>query len=290
MNSPGMASPVCLCHSSGRRSAAGCHWASRGWLRTITQEIPWQQPVIQVRPPPAVPRLTVFLADEGLRYRYSGTTHSGQGWPAWFEPLRNQVNEACGTSFNGCLLNLYRNGEDRMGWHADDEQEIDQTQPIAHCRWGHPRLRLRHRQDPVEGNPCPGGWRPAGHASRLPAAMDAWSTSRRRIKTSRVNRRFAVFCPEQSRNQQRSVNVHQWIDRPSTLSNPPRCGLGSMTKSVRMGDRGSDFRASDMQLMTTTETRISAFFDGTQHHSVFASVNTPINTAASSHGTSRGSK
>ncbi len=34
-----------------------------------------------------------------------------------------------------------------------------------------------------------------------------------------------------------------------------------MTKSVRMGDPGSDFRASGMQLMTTTETGIRAFFD-----------------------------
>ena len=40
-----------------------------------------------------------------------------------------------------------------------------------------------------------------------------------------------------------------------------------------MGDRGSNFRATGMQLMTTTETGISAFFDAAQHHSVFASVN-----------------
>ena len=56
----------------------------------------------------AVPRLTIFLASEGLRYRYSGTTHSGQGWPACLNRYGQQVNETCGASFNGCLLNLYR--------------------------------------------------------------------------------------------------------------------------------------------------------------------------------------
>ena len=199
MNSPVMASPVC----PGRQFwTLQRSWLppveSHGWLRTITEEIPWQQPVIQVYGRRhAVPRLTVFLAAEGLRYRYSGTTHSGQGWPAWFEPLRHVVNEACGTSFNGCLLNLYRNGEDRMGWHADDEQEIDQSQPIASLSLGATRdFCLRHRQDPVQKETL--ALADGDLLIMHPGCQQQWMhgvPSRRRIKTSRVNLTFRCFLP-----------------------------------------------------------------------------------------------
>jgi alkylated DNA repair dioxygenase AlkB len=158
----------------------------------------WQQPVVQVYGRQhAVPRLTGFLATEGLRYRYSGTTHCGEGWPTWFELLRQQVNEACGTSFNGCLLNLYRNGEDRMGWHADDEQEIDQTRPIASLSLGATRdFCLRHRQDPMrrETLVLADGDLLVMH----PGCQQQWMhgvPSRRRIRTSRVNLTFRCFLP-----------------------------------------------------------------------------------------------
>ena len=44
--------------------------------------------------------MTVFLANEGIHYRYSGAIHTGCGWPEWFKPLLHQVNEACETHFN----------------------------------------------------------------------------------------------------------------------------------------------------------------------------------------------
>ena len=197
MDSPVIASPI----SAGRQLwTLHRSWMppeqSNVWQRTITQEIAWQQPVIQVYGRRhSVPRLTVFLATEGLRYRYSGTTHHGQGWPSWFKPLQQQVSEACGTSFNGCLLNLYRNGEDRMGWHADDEREIDQTQPIASLSLGATRdFCLRHRQDPIhrETLALTDGDLLVMHAG----CQQQWMhgvPSRRRIRTSRVNLTFRCF-------------------------------------------------------------------------------------------------
>lgn len=125
---------------------------ARSWQRKLTEGMAWQQPMVHVygKKHP-VPRLTMFLADEGLRYRYSGTTHLGEGWPAWFSPLLNAVNKACVTQYNGCLLNLYRSGEDRMGWHADDEPEIDQSEPIASLSLGATRdFQLRHRSDTTQ--------------------------------------------------------------------------------------------------------------------------------------------
>lgn len=199
MNSPDMAPPVC---PSRQPWTLHRGWLtperSNVWQRTITQEMAWQQPMVQVYGRRhAVPRLTGFLASEGLRYRYSGTTHCGEGWPSWFELLRQQVNEACGTCFNGCLLNLYRNGEDRMGWHADDEQEIDQTRPIASLSLGATRdFCLRHRQDPMRRETL--ALADGDLLVMHPGCQQQWMhgvPSRRRIRTSRVNLTFRCFLP-----------------------------------------------------------------------------------------------
>ena len=199
MNSPDMAPPVC---PSRQPWTLHRGWLpperSNVWQRTITQEMAWQQPMVQVYGRRhAVPRLTGFLASEGLLYRYSGTTHCGEGWPSWFELLRQQVNEACGTCFNGCLLNLYRNGEDRMGWHADDEQEIDQTRPIASLSLGATRdFCLRHRQDPMRRETL--ALADGDLLVMHPGCQQQWMhgvPSRRRIRTSRVNLTFRCFLP-----------------------------------------------------------------------------------------------
>ena len=104
------------------------HWlnasTSREWMDRCVQQIQWDQPQVRVYGRwHRVPRLTAFLADHDVAYRYSGAVHRGEGWPAWFQPLLNS-GQRCSAPFNGCLFNLYRI-EDRMGWHADDEPEID---------------------------------------------------------------------------------------------------------------------------------------------------------------------
>jgi alkylated DNA repair dioxygenase AlkB len=40
------------------------------------------------------------------------------------------------TAFNSCLLNLYHDGNDGMGWHSDDEKELDGQAPIASLSLG----------------------------------------------------------------------------------------------------------------------------------------------------------
>ena len=135
-----------------------------------------------------------------MRYRYSGTQHIGSGWPEWFEPLLKDVNRMP-REFNGCLLNLYRHGEDRMGWHADDEPEIDQHSPIASLSLGASRdFQLRHRHDKgqqtVSINLADGDL-----LIMEPGCQPNWHHSipqRRRIRTMRINltfRRFLMVNP-----------------------------------------------------------------------------------------------
>ena len=169
---------------------------ARLWQTRLEQQLLWQQPVVQVygkRHP--VPRLTVFLAEEGVQYRYSGAVHKGCGWPEWFQPLLIQLNAACETEFNGCLLNLYRDGEDRMGWHADDEAEIDQQAPIASLSLGATRdFQLRDRSTAKRrmSLPLADGDLLVMH----PGCQSRWMHSvpqRRKVQSTRINLTFRRF-------------------------------------------------------------------------------------------------
>ena len=169
---------------------------ARRWQSRLEQQLLWQQPVVQVygKSHP-VPRLTVFLAKKGIQYRYSGARHTGSGWPEWFKPLLDQVNETCKSEFNGCLLNLYRHGNDRMGWHADDEPEIDQRAPIASLSIGATRdFQLRHRSSPKRrmSLPLADGDLLVMH----PGCQSRWMHSipqRRKVQTTRINLTFRRF-------------------------------------------------------------------------------------------------
>ncbi len=122
---------------------------SEFWKANIVRSLEWGQPIVKVygKQHP-VPRLTSFLADKPISYKYSGTIHEASQWPTWFIPLLRKVSKLSNTKFNGCLLNLYRNGNDRMGWHADNENELDSEQNIASLSFGATRdFLLKSRKD-----------------------------------------------------------------------------------------------------------------------------------------------
>lgn len=96
-----------------------------------------------------VPRLVAWHGDAGASYRYSGTDHTPEPWTPALERVRARVRELSGTEFNAVLLNLYRDGRDGMGWHADDEPELGRDPVIASVSLGAPRrFCLRHRRQP----------------------------------------------------------------------------------------------------------------------------------------------
>ena len=76
------------------------------------------------------PRLTVFYGDRGVSYKYTGAIQQAIGWTPLLAQLKTQVEKACGHQFNSVLANYYRDGNDGMGWHCDDERELG-TQPVV---------------------------------------------------------------------------------------------------------------------------------------------------------------
>lgn len=74
--------------------------------------------------PRTVPRLVSWAGDAGVCYRYSRCDHHASGWPAVLESVRDELQTLFDARYNFVLLNRYRNGEDSMGWHADDEPAL----------------------------------------------------------------------------------------------------------------------------------------------------------------------
>jgi len=92
------------------------------------------------------PRLTAFVADQGIVYRYSGVEHAGSGWPEALCEVRRRVEQLAGAEFDGVLLNLYRDGNDSMGRHADAERVLGPNPLVASVSLGAVRsFVLRHR-------------------------------------------------------------------------------------------------------------------------------------------------
>ncbi len=110
------------------------------WLAALIEQTPWSQPRVRVfgREHP-VPRLVAWYGDPQAGYRYSGQTHQPLAWTPLLAQIRRAVERESGGSFNGVLLNLYRSGEDAMGWHSDDEAELGANPLIASLSLGAPR-------------------------------------------------------------------------------------------------------------------------------------------------------
>jgi alkylated DNA repair dioxygenase AlkB len=99
-----------------------------------------------------VPRLVAWHGDAGTVYSYSGTLHEPRPWTTELLELRHVAETLTGHRYNSVLLNLYRDGNDGMGWHADDEPELGPDPTIASISLGATRrfkLRHRHRRDAI---------------------------------------------------------------------------------------------------------------------------------------------
>jgi alkylated DNA repair dioxygenase AlkB len=98
----------------------------------------------------AFPRLTAWYGDAGTSYKYSGVRYDPLPWLPELRELRASLERQTGTRFNSVLLNWYRDGNDSMGWHADNERELGAEPVIASLSLGaERRFDLKHRDGAV---------------------------------------------------------------------------------------------------------------------------------------------
>lgn len=91
------------------------------------------------------PRLMSWQAVDDLKYSYSGITLNPRPFSSVVSQIASKIQQKTGVSFNSVLINYYRNGQDSMGWHADDEPELGAEPIIASVSLGEARdFLLRH--------------------------------------------------------------------------------------------------------------------------------------------------
>ncbi|XP_073438702.1 DNA oxidative demethylase ALKBH2 [Dendrobates tinctorius] len=83
-----------------------------------------------------VPRKQVTFGDEGLTYTFSGITLSPKPWLPVLDLIRERVQTATGHVFNFVLINRYKDGNDHIGDHRDDEKDLLPQSPIASVSFG----------------------------------------------------------------------------------------------------------------------------------------------------------
>lgn len=114
----------------------------------LRRDIDWRQEEIVIfGTRRRVPRLVAWHGDASARYTYSGVAHEPVPWTPALRRARERVRGCTGLDFNAVLLNLYRDGRDSMGWHADDEPELGRDPVIASVSLGAARrFCLRHKR------------------------------------------------------------------------------------------------------------------------------------------------
>lgn len=116
----------------------------------LYSETPWQHDLItlfgKIHPQP---RLTSFYGTDVLTYSYSNIKMEPHSFTPTLLQLKKEVEKEAKTTFNSVLINLYRDGKDSNGWHADNEKELGLNPIIASVTLGSERFfHLKHISKP----------------------------------------------------------------------------------------------------------------------------------------------
>lgn len=142
-----------------------------------------------------LPRLTAWYGDPGAAYTYSGIKSEPNPWNEGLLHIKRRIEEATGGNFNSVLLNWYRDGQDRLSWHADDEKELGVDPVIASANFGASRDFQLRRND----KSTPTITIPLKHGTLLVmrgALQRHWKHAvpkREKVETSRFNLTFRTI-------------------------------------------------------------------------------------------------
>lgn len=118
-------------------------------LAQLIAETPWRADPIKVWGKVYMqPRLMAWYGDMGKSYMYSGRLYEPYPWTPLLLTLKECVEQACERRFNSVLLNYYRDGNDSMGFHSDNEPELGNNPVIASLSLGETRtFVLKHKSN-----------------------------------------------------------------------------------------------------------------------------------------------
>ena len=117
-------------------------------LPELLATIEWRQDSIKIYGQAIPqPRLTAWYGDEAAIYTYSNIVNHPLPWLPVLQQIKQRCEAIADVNFNSVLLNYYRDGQDSMGWHQDNEPELGDHPVIASVSFGATRrFQLRHKK------------------------------------------------------------------------------------------------------------------------------------------------
>ena len=86
-----------------------------------------------------VPRKQAAFGDPGLVYEFSGVRVPANPWIPILGHFRDLLSSFLGETFNFVLVNRYKDGQDHVGEHRDNEVDLVPKAPIAALSFGQRR-------------------------------------------------------------------------------------------------------------------------------------------------------
>ncbi len=116
-------------------------------LRKLIDQTIWRQESVKIYGKVhQQPRLVALYGDPGLRYDYSGLSLNPLPWTDLLRAIKRRIEDCTEATFNAVFLNLYRDHNDSMGFHSDDEKELGKNPVIASLTYGSSRtFVLKHK-------------------------------------------------------------------------------------------------------------------------------------------------
>lgn len=117
------------------------------FLKVLLMDIAWHHDEVLIFGKKiTTKRKTAWYGDASFSYTYSGVTKTALPWTKTLLSIKEKLEGVCGESYNACLLNLYHNGNEGMGWHNDGEKDLKKNGAIASLSLGAERaFLLKHK-------------------------------------------------------------------------------------------------------------------------------------------------
>ncbi|HWV67196.1 alpha-ketoglutarate-dependent dioxygenase AlkB [Chitinophaga sp.] len=129
------------------------HFLEAGAALALMNELigtaPWKQTTLTIKDKMLLtPRLTAWFGDAKKSYRLSEKQIDPHPWTPALSALKEKVEAFTHMNFNSVLLNYYRDGNDSVAWHSDNEKELGQHPNIASLSLGQARsFDFRNKKD-----------------------------------------------------------------------------------------------------------------------------------------------
>jgi alkylated DNA repair dioxygenase AlkB len=120
---------------------------SKEYFKTLLETIEWKNDEVVIFGKHIITqRKVAWYGDSTFSYTYSNVTKQASIWTNELSELKLKIEELSETKYNSCLLNLYHNGNEGMGWHSDDEKSLGKNNIIASLSLGAERkFSFKHK-------------------------------------------------------------------------------------------------------------------------------------------------